>query len=209
MDLNRLFGLRPKAETTEELSAALVRAATEEADVAARIAALEKARGALLLDGTPEAVASGEAELTAARAQAERCAAIIALLRLRSREAAAADAKAAVDSAFAIAEEKSQGFANWFRDKYPVLAKSIAEGMAMEADALAAIERATQMNMASGGAGGERRAVVMPSHRVWSGIGSVHGIGSFVKLPHPDAADRPPLWPPTAVSFRSFFPHNR
>ncbi len=158
-----LARLRPKDRTAASAADALAETERARTLALARIADMEGRRAGVLLDMEPAAVAAFEADLAAARAEAERLAVIGAELALRRDQAAKAERLAAAEAAHAEAESLAAELAKDIGQDVPALAERMAGLIERERAALDAIGRARTMALA---AGIDRPAPLAPLARV-------------------------------------------
>lgn len=162
-----LARLRPKDRTAASAADALAETERARTLALARIADMEGRRAGVLLDMEPEAAGAFEADLAAARAEADRLAVIGAELALRRDHAAKAEREAAAEAALAAAERQAAEVAARILADVPDHAAALAELIEAESAALDAIGRA---RAAAQAAGIERPAPLAPMARL---VGSV------------------------------------
>lgn len=161
MTLRELLGLRPKADTAAALRASLTETETALASVRSTAAALEAARGAVLLDASPTEAEDHESRLIAARAEAERLAAIAAALPARITRAELRERAADLDVIAAAAEAEAAEAAALV----PQIVQALGEAAELVArhDAMALKVHAANRELRAEG----RDKVAMPLQRVW------------------------------------------
>ena len=161
MSLRDMLGLRPKAETAAALRAALAEAEGNLSAARLHLSTLEATRGAILLDGTGEEVATHEAAITAARNDIDRLGAMIGALPPRIAEAEGRERSAALDKLTEAAEADAREGA----ELVPRIVKALAEAaeLVTRHDALAERVRAANRELRADG----RDKVPLPTARAW------------------------------------------
>lgn len=203
MNLQRLIGLRPKAETAAAVREAAEAAERELASARETVARLEAARTAALLGAPEAALAKAECELRDARGEAERLALMAEGLRARVPELERAEMTAATRAALAEAEREAATVAAEIGRDYPRLARELAALLAREwaaerrcIAAARAYDAAVRANAMP-----EGEAMPLPPHaRYWRDpAGLASGISARVSLPalagSPPIGSAPGFWP--------------
>ncbi|MBB5695521.1 ATP synthase subunit B family protein [Muricoccus pecuniae] len=190
MDIKKLLGLRPKAQTAEAIRAAI--AAAEEGRSAAlvRIAELEAGRGNLLLNGEVRAVENGERDLAEARAEAERCEVVATALRPTLEQAINREKAEEMARLRDEVVSLSAAFVTFWREKYPALATQIRDGAMLEARAVQKLNELAEMTVMhpAAQAVGDISLPPQPADLIFPGDPSNAGGGvtSRISMPHPD-----------------------
>ena len=140
MNLKRLLNIRPKpGASIPELREAIGAADTARADANQRAESLMAQRGALLLDGAAEEVSRHEIALTNARDDAARASALHDALVARLAEAERDERRAVFTTKLAEAEATNAAWRAFMNNAYPALARKLAAGLKLEAEALRAV----------------------------------------------------------------------
>lgn len=127
-----IFKLRPTANTSEAIQAALDKVAAAETEQATQLRQAREERDRLLLDGTPAALAKAQAALTSAVEPAEQTATMRQQLEQRLAAALEAEKASAVEAAAAEASVTAEALSAWWIKTRKKLAAELAEGMRLK-----------------------------------------------------------------------------
>lgn len=174
--------------------------------LAGEIAALEKDRGARLLDGASAEVEAAESKLAKAQADAGRVSAILPVLRDRLAAAERAERVEIIKALHAECARDEEAFRTWFHTHYANLAASIAAGLQVERDVFAKKRKLITLALAAGFDLGELpRLAGCTADLAWNDKAPKHarvlgGVGDFVQLPPAVGSPKEaaPIWPPRA-----------
>ena len=140
MNLKRLLNIRPKpGASIADLRQAIGAADTARADATTRAANLMAQRGAVLIDGTDAEISRHEIALNNARDDAARAGALHDALVVRLAEAERDERRAVFTAKLAEAEAANAAWRAFMNNAYPALARKLAAGLKLEAEALRAV----------------------------------------------------------------------
>lgn len=205
MNVKKLIGLRPKTDAAapadpDEIARAAEAAQQEISAIEARLAELDRQRGATLLDGDADQVLAVEQEIQAGRVEGERLKVMVA--ELRKRETAARRQRAADEfrQVEADAEAKVAAYVAWHRANYERVAAELIQGLMLEA---AALEALADQQRRPAPEGMTKARIDPPIERLYSGEGARSlrtsgSLGHLVRLPPASSEGNgfEMLWPP-------------
>lgn len=198
MDLKSIFGLRPKEPTIEDLRATCSRIEAEAARVSGLLSKTQAERGEVLLSGSPDAVASAEAQLATLTAEQGRLAAMLEAARKRLAAEEMETKRKAAAEVVAEARRAHDAWARWYRTEYATHATAIRQGLELEAAAIEATRKVEGLSRSFPDLVTEH----LPStvHAVLPGFNhSVNKVADVVLLPPieaPKGIDPVNVWPP-------------